>query len=89
MLRRAVTETLLTEAQIERAGRAAFVRALLERMRSRGAVRHAWLDPYLASGGNRYRVWGGRPQGMPAFPLGYRRRRSPGLGLAAGACSMT
>ncbi|MCK9904166.1 RNA helicase [Parafrankia colletiae] len=49
---------------------AAFVRGLLERLRVRGGVRHRWLDGYLAQGGRRWMVWGGRPEGMPAFPDG-------------------
>ncbi|MFE0641525.1 DEAD/DEAH box helicase [Streptomyces sp. NPDC058877] len=48
-----------------------FVRGLLERMRIRGAVRHAWLDPWLAQAGvRRWAIWGGRETGMPAFPRG-------------------
>ncbi|MFG2412104.1 DEAD/DEAH box helicase [Streptomyces goshikiensis] len=48
-----------------------FVRGLLERMRTRGAVRHAWLDPWLDQAGvRRWPIWGGRTPGMPAFPPG-------------------
>ncbi|UUN29684.1 DEAD/DEAH box helicase [Streptomyces sp. FIT100] len=48
-----------------------FVRGLLERMRIRGAVRHAWLDPWLDQAGvRRWAIWGGRETGMPAFPRG-------------------
>ncbi|MCM2387909.1 DEAD/DEAH box helicase [Streptomyces albipurpureus] len=48
-----------------------FVRGLLERMRIRGAVRHAWLDPWLDQAGvRRWAIWGGREPGMPAFPRG-------------------
>lgn len=48
-----------------------FVRGLLERMRIRGAVRHAWLDPWLDQAGvRRWAIWGGREAGMPAFPRG-------------------
>lgn len=46
----------------------AFLRGLLERLRTRGAVYHQWLVPYLRRGGTRWQVWGGRPAGMPAFP---------------------
>ncbi|MFE9922689.1 DEAD/DEAH box helicase [Streptomyces sp. NPDC005774] len=47
------------------------VRGLLERLRTRGAVRHAWLDPWIDQAGvRRWAVWGGRPTGMPAFPPG-------------------
>ncbi|MER7967463.1 DEAD/DEAH box helicase [Streptomyces sp. NPDC096080] len=49
----------------------AFVRGLLERLRLRGAVRHHWLDPWIKeAGGDRYLIWGRRPDGMPAFPEG-------------------
>ncbi|MEV1007591.1 DEAD/DEAH box helicase [Streptomyces sp. NPDC049881] len=47
------------------------VRGLLERLRVRGAVRHAWLDGWIDQGGvRRWLVWGGRTTGMPAFPPG-------------------
>ncbi|MDG4830480.1 DEAD/DEAH box helicase [Solwaraspora sp. WMMD1047] len=48
----------------------AFLRGLLERLRTRGAVYHEWLRPYLRRGGARWQIWGGRPPGMPAFPRG-------------------
>ena len=48
----------------------AFLRGLLERLRTRGAVYHEWLVPYLKRGGLRWQIWGGRPAGMPAFPRG-------------------
>ncbi|MEV6107813.1 DEAD/DEAH box helicase [Streptomyces sp. NPDC051940] len=49
----------------------AYVRGLLERLRMRGGVRHRWLDPWMRDGGvTRFRIWGGRPDGMPAFPDG-------------------
>ncbi|WP_228454206.1 helicase-related protein [Streptomyces alkaliphilus] len=47
------------------------VRGLLERLRQRGAIRHAWLDPWLHEAGvRRWQIWGGRRTGMPAFPPG-------------------
>ncbi|MDQ1304949.1 MAG: hypothetical protein QG671_778 [Actinomycetota bacterium] len=46
------------------------LRGLLDRVRVRGGVRHRWLDAYLANDGRRYRIWGGRPDGMPAFVKG-------------------
>lgn len=47
----------------------AFLRVFLERLRTRGAVGHRWLTNYVReSGTNRYQIWGGRPQGMRAFP---------------------
>ncbi|MCO8271803.1 DEAD/DEAH box helicase [Actinoplanes sp. TRM 88003] len=48
----------------------AFLRGLLERLRTRGAIYHEWLLPYLKRGGRRWQIWGGRPQGLPAFPDG-------------------
>jgi ATP-dependent helicase YprA (DUF1998 family) len=48
----------------------AFLRGLLERLRTRGAIYHQWLSPYLKRGGTRWQIWGGRPAGMPAFPRG-------------------
>lgn len=49
-----------------------FVRGLLERLRYRGAIKHAWLDRWIANAGtSRYNaIWGHRPDGMPAFPRG-------------------
>ncbi|MFF7242334.1 DEAD/DEAH box helicase [Embleya sp. NPDC008237] len=49
----------------------AFIRGLLERLRIRGAIRHEWLDPWLDQAGvRRWLIWGGRKEGMPAFPRG-------------------
>ncbi|NYI03500.1 DEAD/DEAH box helicase [Allostreptomyces psammosilenae] len=49
----------------------AFVRGLLERVRLRGGVRHRWLEPWMRDAGvTRFKIWGGRPDGMPAFPEG-------------------
>ncbi|MEV7568630.1 DEAD/DEAH box helicase [Streptomyces tanashiensis] len=49
----------------------AFVRGLLERIRIRGGVRHRWLEPWIKDAGiARFKIWGGRPDGMPAFPDG-------------------
>lgn len=49
-----------------------WVRGVVERLRERGGIHHAWLKPYLKSDGQRWFVWGGRPRGrgMPAFPPG-------------------
>ncbi|MFC9125477.1 DEAD/DEAH box helicase [Streptomyces sp. NPDC057099] len=47
----------------------AFVRIFLERLRTRGAVAHKWLNKYMDEAGtSRYFVWGGRAPGMKAFP---------------------
>ncbi|MEV5704674.1 DEAD/DEAH box helicase [Actinoallomurus sp. NPDC052274] len=50
----------------------AYLRGLLERLRMRGAVKHAWLEPWIAHAGTRRygTIWGKRPDGMPAFPRG-------------------
>ncbi|MBF6340659.1 DEAD/DEAH box helicase [Nocardia abscessus] len=47
-----------------------FVRGLLERMRYRGAIKHKWLDEWIANAGTKRfgTIWGRRPDGMPAFP---------------------
>ncbi|RCG32877.1 DUF1998 domain-containing protein [Sphaerisporangium album] len=49
-----------------------FVRGLLERLRTRGAIKHVWLDRWIAVAGTRRyaAIWGKRPEGMPAFPRG-------------------
>ncbi len=49
----------------------AFLRVLLERLRTRGGLGHRWLDRYLDEAGtSRFQIWGGRPPGMRAFPRG-------------------
>ncbi len=51
--------------------RVGHVRGLLERLRTRGAIRHAWLDGWIDQAGvRRWLIWGGRRTGMPAFPPG-------------------
>jgi ATP-dependent helicase YprA (DUF1998 family) len=47
-----------------------YVRGLLERMRLQGALMHPWLESYIKEEGRRYLIWGGRPDGLPAFPSG-------------------
>jgi ATP-dependent helicase YprA (DUF1998 family) len=58
-------------------GYGVYLRGLLERLRLRGAILHPWLEPYLAEDGNPWRIWGGRPEGMPAFPPGQSRPTFP------------
>ncbi|MBT8225375.1 MAG: DUF1998 domain-containing protein, partial [Dactylosporangium sp.] len=58
------------------------VRGLLERLRTQGAVRHDWYAGYLRSGGLRWQIWGGRPDGMPAFPRGLAAPRFLSVGPA-------
>ncbi|MEV0353249.1 DEAD/DEAH box helicase [Nonomuraea sp. NPDC050680] len=50
----------------------AYLRGLLERLRTRGAIKHVWLDRWIGvAGTKRYTaIWGKRPEGMPAFPRG-------------------
>ena len=61
-----------------------WVRGVLERMRTRGAVEHQWFDRYRDEDGNRWSISGGRPrdEGMPAFPPG---RPAPGYPRAGAA----
>ncbi|CAO0838035.1 hypothetical protein SMICM17S_13160 [Streptomyces microflavus] len=48
-----------------------FLRTSLERLRTRGAIGHKWLERYLSEAGtSRYFIWGKRPPGMRAFPKG-------------------
>jgi hypothetical protein len=54
-------------------GHRAYIVGLLERLRLRGGILHPWLVPYIVEDGNAWRIWGGRPDGMPAFPTGYSR----------------
>ncbi|GAB3283205.1 DEAD/DEAH box helicase [Kineosporia babensis] len=54
---------------VDDARRLALVRVFLERLRTRGAVMHTWLNGYLNEAGtSRYFIWGKRPEGMRAFP---------------------
>ncbi len=50
----------------------AYLRGLLERLRTRGGITHRWLRPWImAAGARRFgTIWGRRPDGMPAFPAG-------------------
>lgn len=52
--------------------RIGWVRGILERMRTDGAIEHEWFRTYQREDGRRYSIWGGRPRsdGMPAFPRG-------------------
>lgn len=59
---------------------AAYLHGLLERMRLRGAIRHPGLENYLKHGGKRWRIWGGREEGMPAFPRGMSSPAFPWTG---------
>lgn len=50
-----------------------YVLGLLARLRQRGAIFHPWLEPYVAADGEQWHIWGGRPDGMLAFPSGQSR----------------
>ncbi|GAA3571385.1 DEAD/DEAH box helicase [Microlunatus spumicola] len=60
----------------------AWVRGVLEHLRTQGAIDHDWLSKYIADDGSRYRIWGGRAreQGMPAFPSGRAAPAFPRIG---------
>jgi len=61
-----------------------WVRGVLDRMRTQGAIDHPWFEKYRRDDGRRHSIWGGRPrqQGMPAFPRG---RPAPGYPRVGGA----
>ena len=61
-----------------------WVRGVLERMRTQGAIDHAWFQSFIRHDGNRRFIWGGRPrgQGMPAFPRGRAAPAFPRIGPA-------
>lgn len=63
--------------------RVRWVRGVLERMRTDGAIQHEWFRRFQAEDGRRYSIWGGRPatDGMPAFPRG---RPAPGYPRVGG-----
>jgi ATP-dependent helicase YprA (DUF1998 family) len=60
----------------DHSGAVRWARGVLERVRLQGGIEHPWLAKFMASGGNRHSIWGGRPrrEGMPAFPA---RRPAP------------
>ncbi len=47
-----------------------YIHGLLERLRLQGAINHSWLKRYVETGGRRWQIWGGRQEGMAAFPTG-------------------
>ncbi|WP_024794787.1 DEAD/DEAH box helicase [Tomitella biformata] len=59
-----------------------WVRGTVERVRTRGAIAHPWLQTFIEKDANRRWVWGGRPkgQGMPAFPKGRPAPAFPAVG---------
>ncbi|WP_068403108.1 DEAD/DEAH box helicase [Kribbia dieselivorans] len=66
--------------------RAGWVRGVLERMRTEGAIEHEWFRKYQQEDGRRYSIWGGRPRsdGMPAFPRGRSAPGYPRIGGGSG-----
>ncbi len=62
--------------------RIAWVRGVLEHLRTQGGIDHEWLSTYIHDDGSRYRIWGGRArdQGMPAFPTGRTAPAFPRVG---------
>ena len=66
--------------------RIGWVRGVLERMRTDGAIEHEWFRTYQREDGRRYSIWGGRPRsdGMPAFPRGRGAPAYPRVGSAGG-----
>ncbi|SEB29973.1 DEAD/DEAH box helicase [Rhodococcus koreensis] len=63
----------------------AWVRGVLERMRSRGAIEHEWFATFRQEDGNRWWITGGRRrgQGMPGFGRGNSAPGYPVLGGSA------
>ena len=59
-----------------------WTRGVLERMRERGAIEHAWYQKYIVDDGGRWFISGGRPrgEGMPAFPEGRDAPAYPRVG---------
>ncbi|MFC6287576.1 DEAD/DEAH box helicase [Nocardioides sp. GCM10027113] len=66
--------------------RVRWVRGVLERMRTDGAIQHEWFRRYQSEDGRRYPIWGGRPaaDGMPAFPRGRPAPAYPRVGGSGG-----
>lgn len=64
----------LEESRPDAARFAAHIRGILERMRVNGAIKHRWLNKWIRSAGTKqWSIWGGRADGMPAFPDGVSR----------------
>jgi ATP-dependent helicase YprA (DUF1998 family) len=63
----------------------AWVRGVLERMRTRGAIDHEWFARYRQEDGNRWWITGGRRrgEGMPGFGKGTSAPGYPVLGGSA------
>lgn len=59
-----------------------WVRGVLERMRTQGAIDHDWFQRYRMEDGKRWSIWGGRPrhEGMPGFGPGLPAPAYPRVG---------
>lgn len=68
----ALQGTLEQDAEPDDATLVRWVRGVLERLRTQGAIDHPWFETYRREDGARWSIWGGRPkvEGMPAFPAG-------------------
>jgi ATP-dependent helicase YprA (DUF1998 family) len=66
----------------------AWVRGVLERMRTRGAIHHEWFTKFRREDGNRWWITGGRRrgEGMPGFGKG---SSAPGFPVLGGAVTDT
>ena len=62
----------LSTAELDDAHMVAWVRGVLQRMRTRGAVDHEWFTKFRQEDGNRWWITGGRRrgEGMPGFGTG-------------------
>lgn len=80
------TATLESETGPDDTALVRWVRGVLERMRTRGAIEHRWFERYRDEDGNRWSISGGRPraEGMPAFPPG---RPAPGYPRVGGSAA--
>ncbi|MFJ4108639.1 DEAD/DEAH box helicase [Oerskovia enterophila] len=60
----------------------AWVRGVVERLRTRGAIQHEWFDRFRREDGNRWWITGGRPrhEGMPGFGRGNSAPAFPRIG---------
>ena len=72
----------VTREEQLRKDRVAWVRGVLEHIRTAGGIDHKWLERYQIEDGNRYFIWGGRNRadGMPAFPVGRKAPAFPRVG---------
>lgn len=81
---------LLGEESIQQEcdARRRWIRGVLERLRTRGAISHPWLEAFRKDGGPLFRLWGGRPEQdvMPAFPSGRALPQLPSIGTRGKKC---